>query len=41
MLNQVRKDVLKKAGDKEDIFEAKGHGPIWITPDVWNKLIDI
>ena len=41
MLNQVRKDVLKKAGDEEDILEAKDHGPIWIALDVWNKLVDI
>ena len=41
MLNQARKDALKKTGDKEDILEAKSHGPIWIAPDVWNILIDI
>ncbi|KAG1342377.1 hypothetical protein COCNU_05G006060 [Cocos nucifera] len=41
MLNQARKDALKKAEDKKNILKAKGHEPIWIAPDVWNRLIDI
>ena len=41
LLNQERNNVLKKAGDKQNILETKGHGPIQIAPDVWDKLVDI
>ena len=34
IVNQARKNALKKVGDKEDILEVKGHGPIWIASGV-------